>query len=516
MSIAQSFHSSPELAPTIASQHRRWQQWRLPILCLLLLVSVSFMLLLRMTAPPMDTPVTSWMLLWMVSFLPYLAASGLILATRPLEGRWRWIEVGIILLGALVLRSILLPLPPNLSRDSWRYLWDARITLHGYSPYVYAPHDAALVHLRNFIYDNSRYRNVPTLYPPVAQAVYLLSYLIAPDNLVVFKGILVLLEMVTCGALIILLRYRGMDPSRCLIYAWCPLPIVEFAMQGHHEAITLVFTILALVSSLSSWRWNAGVTGLLIALATLTNIYPILLLLVVLPRRRRAWMITCLAMCGIIVILGYVPYIILGHGRAFGFFATYVSEYSWNGGSVLLFMQWLSEHLQLNGMIAHILSYSVDLLLVGGVALVIWWHRQHERISMEAAALILIGTVFCVSTHVFPWYNPALLPWVALLVLQYPQTDRRERANPTLSPIPPDNGIMLHMSSGFSLGGLSIKGLATGMVWYFACASITAYFVTSGNLSWPIYYLCVYDPVLIGLGIAAFVGFRGMRAKRKG
>ena len=185
----------------------------------------------------------------------------------------------------------------------------------------------------------------------------------------------------------------------------------------------------------------------------------------------------------------------------------------------MLFMQWLSEHLQLNRIIAHILSYSVDLLLVGGVALVIWWHRQHERISMEAATLILIGTVFCVSTHVFPWYNPALLPWVALLVLQYPQTDRRERANPMLPPIPPDvgntNGTKLGISSGFSLGGLSVKGLATGMVWYFACASITAYFITSSS-SWPIYYLCIYDPVLIGLGIAAFVGFRRMRAKRKG
>ncbi|HWS84264.1 MAG TPA: glycosyltransferase 87 family protein [Ktedonobacteraceae bacterium] len=611
MSIAQSLRSSPELAPATASERRRWEQWRLPILSILLLVSLGFMLCLRMAAPPIDTPAASWIMLWMVSFLPYLAASVLILATRPLEGRWRWVELGIILLGALVLRSILLPLPPNLSHDSWRYLWDARVTLHGYSPYVYAPNDPALVHLRNFIYDNSRFRNVPTLYPPAAQAVYLLSYLIAPDNLVVFKGILVLLEMVTCGALIVLLRSRGLDPSRCLIYAWCPLPIVEFAMQGHHEAITLVFTMQALISSLSSWRWNSVLTGLLVALATLTNIYPILLLLVVLPRRNRAWMITCLAAYTVTVILGYVPYIILGHGQAFGFFSTYVSEHSWNGGSVFLFTQWLNEHLQFNGVIAHILSYSVDLLLVGGVVLAIWWQRQRERISMEVATLILIGTVFSVSTHVFPWYNTALLPWVALLVVRHPQTDRRARENPMQPSMPPpdvenSNGMreatdalkrvptalygplkrakdaiaVLLGKLGFPttssyirrfmLGGvgrifalsvppqderaishplcnslpecrdpqglLSIlrvrsathcpsvgtrfiasvrMGLATVMVWYFACASISAYFVPS-NLSWPLYYLYVYDPVLIVLGIAVLVGFKRMRAKRKG
>jgi hypothetical protein len=371
------------------------------------------------------------------------------------------------------------------------------------------------VHLRNFIYDNSRFRNVPTLYPPAAQAIYLLSYLIAPDNLVVFKGILVLLEMVTCGALIMLLRSRGLDPSRCLIYAWCPLPIVEFAMQGHHEAITLVFTMLALISSLSSWRWNSVLTGLLVALATLTNIYPILLLLVVLPRRNRVWMITCLAACTVTVILGYVPYIILGHGQAFGFFSTYVSEHSWNGGSVFLFTQWLNDRLQFNGVIAHILSYSVDLLLVGGVVLAIWWQRQRERISMEGATLILIGTVFSVSTHVFPWYSTALLPYCCSILIRIEEKEKTRR----YPSVPPDvghsNGILLHMSSRLALRRLNVKGLATVMVWYFACASISAYFVPS-NLSWPIYYLYVYDPVLIGLGIAVLVGFRRMRAKRKG
>lgn len=58
-----------------------------------------------------------------------------------------------------------------------------------------------------------------------------------------------------------------------------------------------------------------------------------------------------------------------------------------------------------------------------------------------------------------------------LQLLQYPQTDRRERENPILSPTPPDvghsNGIMLHMSSALGvcllvivLGGTIFQGLA--------------------------------------------------------
>src|SRR5947209_19349043 len=110
MSTAQPFRSPPQLAPATASERRRWEQWRLPILSILLLVSLGFMLCFRMTAPPIDAPVALWILLWMVSSLPYLAASVLILATRPLERRWRRVGLGIILVRPLVLHTVLLPL----------------------------------------------------------------------------------------------------------------------------------------------------------------------------------------------------------------------------------------------------------------------------------------------------------------------------------------------------------------------------------------------------------------------
>ncbi len=233
-------------------------------------------------------------------------------------------------MGALVLRAMLLPILPDLSRDSWRYLWDARVTLHGYSPYVYAPGDPLFANLRDFIYDNSRFRSVPTIYPPGAQAIYLLSYLIAPSNLFVLKGIFVGFDLVTSGVLAFLLKSRGLDPGRCIIYAWCPLPIIEFAIQGHLDAMTLTFTILAVLSALSNRRGARVLTGFLIAVATLTKIYPILLLVAVV--RRRDWAL--LATCFSTIVIAYVPYLILGHGQVFGFFATYAGEHTPNAGVV--------------------------------------------------------------------------------------------------------------------------------------------------------------------------------------
>jgi len=451
---------------------KRLQAWRFALLCLLLLCSLALTIFLRVTAPVIDQPLQPFITNWLVSYIPYLAACILVVTTRPLSGRWRWIELGLIFFGAVMLRVILLPLPPNLSHDSWRYLWDARVTLHGYSPYTYAPNDPLLAHLRNVIYDNSRFRNVPTLYPPGAQSIYLLSYLFAPDNLFAFKGILLGLEIVSIAAIAWLLQHKGLDPARCLIYAWCPLPIVEFALQGHHEAITIVFTLLALVCAYGQWRGSRLLTGFFIAMAALTNIYPLFFLLVML--RRRDWAL--LVACGVTIVVAYIPYLLLGHGMVLGFFSTYASEQTPNESIVPLGVHYISALFGLAKTPTLIVGYGVDLIIVGGVSLLLWWLRRSERISMELGILALTGTVFAVASHIYPWYTTELLPWVALLI----------------------GPVWLRKND------LSAQGCAIVVVWYCALASITQYYFVAVT-DWSTYYLVVYAAILVGLAIAGCV-----------
>lgn len=447
--------------------------WLRPLLlCVLLLIVVSITMRLRVIAPSPDTSATSFVQLWMVDFIPYLAACALVLTTKARAGFWLWVELGVILVGAVVLRAILLPVPPDLSHDSWRYLWDARVTLHGYSPYVYAPSDPHFLHLRDFIFYNSRFRDVPTVYPPGAQAIYILSYLIAPSNLFVLKGIFLGFDLITCGALVLLLRLRGLDLSRSIIYAWCPLPIVEFAIQGHLDALTVAFTVLALLCAHGTWRGARVLTGFLLAMATLTKFYPILFLLPIV--RRRDWAL--LVAFGATIVVSYVPYLILGHGHVLGFLSTYTSEYGANSGIVSLFVQWIAFLLKLSKAVALSIEYLLDLIVVGSAALAVLVLRRHGRMSMEAATLLLIGAIFAVSSHIFPWYTTALLPWIALII--GPLWARDKRLNPV--------------------------ALATAIAWYFACASMTAYFRT--GYDWSIYYVSVYGVVLLGLGVAGVVG----------
>lgn len=454
--------------------------YRITLLCILLVLTL-LMLKIADTLPVRHTGlIVFW---WLGSFVPYLSGCILVLFTKPQRGRWQWLEVGIILTGAVLLRAALLATPPNFSGDAWRYLWDARVTLHGYNPYVFIPDAKPLIPLHDsLIYGQMGYHNVPTLYPPVAQAIYLVSYLLAPSNILVLKAIFLCFDLTTCVVLALLLKRKGLDPARCVIYAWCPLPIVEFAVQGHIDVVMLTFvTLLALFAQGTGHR-ACLLTGFLLGLAALTKLYPLILLCVVLRPRDYVLLFTCI----VTIIAGYIPFIILGHGQVFGFFSTYLSQHGGNGGIVLVAIQLAGERLKLEQSVIALVEHGVAAVLVIMVASVVFVLRLRERISVEVGILILIATVFSISSFVYPWYVTALIPWVALLV----------------GP--------LWTKTGKRLPRLNAKSIAVLAPWYFICTVDSAYLFL-GKFDWSLYYILVYGGVCTFLTVAVVVGLSHLK-----
>src|SRR5579884_687236 len=253
------------------------------VLSFLALYGVMMVVVVPWSAP--IGKILTFMAVWGGCFCAYFVACVWVMMTRPLKGRWLWVELGLILGGAVLFRLMLVSLPPELSPDVWRYLWDARVTLHGYSPYLYAPANKVLVPLWNIVFYNARYRQTPTEYPPGAEIFFMLGYVLNPTNPAGIKALFVLFDLVTCGALAVLLARKGMDARRVVIYAWCPLPIVEFAMVGHSDVIAISFMVLEVLCALSSRQSVRLLAGICVGLATLARLYPILLLVALVRRR---------------------------------------------------------------------------------------------------------------------------------------------------------------------------------------------------------------------------------------
>ena len=101
------------------------------------------------------------------------------------------------------------------------------------------------------------HRSVPTIYPPLSEAVFAATAFITPERAPVrvqvggFKGVLLLFDLATVLLVMGLLRNLNQPPARTLAYAWCPLVLKEFANTGHLDAIAVclsaaVFWLLTL------------------------------------------------------------------------------------------------------------------------------------------------------------------------------------------------------------------------------------------------------------------------------
>nr|MBF6590646.1 DUF2029 domain-containing protein [Ktedonobacterales bacterium] len=252
-----------------------------------------------------------------------IAASGIVFGTRGGSGqRAYWLELGLILAAGVAFRAIFLTAPLALSHDAYRYAWDAQLVAHGVSPYTHAVTDPALARLRDrSIWPNVNWRDVPTIYPPGAQILYLLMYRLAPLNIWGVKAVIEACDVGIAALMLVLLRRHGLDLRRVIVYWWSPIPVLEFASSAHVDAAAIFWTLGAVVVAGQHWKGARWVAGALLAMAALTKIYPLLFALVLLRRRDYGFMLGLGVMGGLISL----PFMALGLGSG-GFLGTYFTQ----------------------------------------------------------------------------------------------------------------------------------------------------------------------------------------------
>jgi alpha-1,6-mannosyltransferase len=286
--------------------------------------------------------------------------------------------------------------PPYLSTDIYRYIWDGRVTAAGINPYRYVPADPRLEKLRDpdiFSHIN-RAGIAPTIYPPVAEAIFLAVTRVS-ESVTAMKAAMVGFEVIAFALLVHLLAAKGLPAERVVVYAWHPLPLWEFAGSGHIDA-----ALIALIAA-GLWatrRRRGGLAGLFLAGATLTKLYPAVLL----PALYRRWGWAMPAIFVAAIVLGYLPFIGVGW-RVFGFLGGYADEEGFDAGGTGFYLLGLLRQLpplaELSGR-AYAGGAIVILVALGAATLFI---RDTGRSHFAAATLLATTFVILVSPH-YPWY----------------------------------------------------------------------------------------------------------------
>jgi alpha-1,6-mannosyltransferase len=334
----------------------------------------------------------------------YFLACWFVLRNRSLSRSPLWLIIGF----AVLFRLAVLFHPPYLSDDIYRYIWDGRVQAAGINPYRYIPADQALEFLRDdAIYPKiNRKDYAHTIYPPMAQGFFFLVTRFS-ESVVWMKLAFVLCEFVTMAAILYLLRSFHIPLQRVLLYAWNPLVIWDFAGNGHVDALSIAFIMLALLCRRKEWN---GFTGLFLGFATLVKIFPIVLF----PALYKRWDWKMPAALCAAILTAYLPYLSVGIKGVFGFLPDYLQEEGIQTGTRFFLLDVARSVLGENW--APELLYKVIAIAALG-AISIWFvSRRTQSDQQYLINSTLIATLFMVLLSPrYGWYFSWLVPFICFV-----------------------------------------------------------------------------------------------------
>jgi hypothetical protein len=355
----------------------------------------------------------------------------------------------LLVISAILFRLLLLFSMPNLSQDFYRFIWDGRLLLEGFNPYLYTPDSFVTngifpVPQAQALYDGmgelsaSHYSN----YPPLHQLVSFIAALVAGKSIL---GSVVSMRLIIIAADIgtlyfgkKLLERLKLPSNRIFWYILNPFIIIELTGNLHFEGVMLFFFVWCLyVLHSGKWKWAAVILGCSISV----KLIPLLLLPLFfgyfVNRKKEAStpvglknLISFYAITGITTLLLFLPF----------FSMQFITNYSKTVGL------WFGQF-EFNASIYYIaraIGYAVSgynqIAIIGKglpiLALLIilgfsFFRPNHSIPKLTTSILLAFTCYLFLSTTVHPWYLATLvvlciftnykfpLVWSVAIILSY-------------------------------------------------------------------------------------------------
>ena len=297
---------------------------------------------------------------------------------------------------AIALRILALFAVPILEDDYFRYLWDAyRFATTG-TPYGAAPtaffSDASVPPQFQSILNFINYPDVPTIYGPVMQLLFLVGYVFAPGQVAALQLQNALLDLFLIG----LLMHAGAGPRWLLLYAISPLVLKEAIITAHPDGLVGIFAVAGFIYLRRPWL-GGGLLGLAVA----TKVSALVLLPFLLSRGGWRAMVAAAA----VLLACYLPFLLMP-------------------GSELTALNSFAQHWRFNPLLFAGVEAVFGLKYarpVAGICIILalaWlyiadWQASLKRWGIPSADRAF-GALLIFAPVVNPWYLLWLLPFAVL------------------------------------------------------------------------------------------------------
>ena len=291
---------------------------------------------------------------------------------------------------AALWRVPLVLMPPTLSTDVYRYVWDGRIQRLGYDPYLVVPSDPTHRELHTAETLLMNHPDLPTPYPAGAE-LFFRAVMMVHESARAMKSALTICDVATATILLLWLGSSGRNPWWVLAYAWNPLVTLEGAGNGH---IDLLGALCLIATAFLLSRDRPTIAALALAFGLAVKFLPV----VMLPLFWRRIGMRDVVLALVLLAVLYLPFLSF-HGRPVGSLATYLSLWRINA--------------PLYGVLQNVLPNValVPLPAALGFAVAAWarrrWVPDDPKTWAWPAAVALLF-----APTLFPWYLLWLTPFL--------------------------------------------------------------------------------------------------------
>jgi len=187
---------------------------------------------------------------------------------------------------AFIFRLIFLLAIPNLSQDFYRFIWDGRLILEGYNPYLYTPESFISngefpVYQAKELYIGMKTLNAShfTNYPPINQLCFIIAGIFSGKS-IVGSAMVMRLLIIAADFGTLYFGKRLLEKLDILIhnifwYVLNPFIIIELTGNLHFESVMIFFLTWSLYLLHSGkWKWAA----VIFACSISTKLVPLMFL----------------------------------------------------------------------------------------------------------------------------------------------------------------------------------------------------------------------------------------------
>lgn len=383
------------------------------------LLSLSFALAISSPLFGYDYLVRDMPVFWLAGSMGlagalFLALLWLVPAASRLSTKTTHLLFWGVLVAGLLMRLVQFTAEPSLEDDFQRYLWDGAVTAHGLNPYALSPDQAKEADPSIFqigrlgvesglVLERVNHPHLRTIYPPVAQGAFALSYMIGPWSINAWRLVILFFDLAAVALLLLLLKDLGHSPLWVSLYWWNPIAIKELFNAGHMEAVVIPFVLAGLVLTI---RKRPIAATFSLTLAAGAKLWPVILLPLVWrslmhdPRK----LLIAVGITMFSLALFAWPVLSAGLDPASGFVA-YASK--WKTNSALFpALESITSPTVARAMVATLLA-----IIIG------WQYRTAASDPQDIVrrAFIIVSALFLLSPAQFPWYFLWVLPLLCLV-----------------------------------------------------------------------------------------------------